>query len=225
MLYIVYDVSGSDKKLTTPGHGCVPRVLHLPPHLNSRAQVALDEMGKGTEPSQGAGIAAATLEELDHTGVRGIFATHFHDILRLDGAKNARHVQYMCMEVSRSADGQNKPTWKVVDGTSEESLAIDVARNAGIPEKLLVRLSPWYMLWQAPWLLCTNVGMLQQLYACSTLVWSSGSIRNWNCKSLSGTFLRKGKPTFVVPIFFVVCIHPPNALLCTCVGVSAHVER
>jgi hypothetical protein len=49
----------------------------------NRSIVMLDEIGKGTSARDGAALAGALLEHLDHIGVSGVFATHLHELFRL----------------------------------------------------------------------------------------------------------------------------------------------
>ena len=49
--------------------------------VTSRSLAAVDELGRGTAPKEGAAIVGAVLEELDQRGCLSIFATHLHEEL------------------------------------------------------------------------------------------------------------------------------------------------
>ncbi|KAI5418667.1 hypothetical protein KIW84_043045 [Lathyrus oleraceus] len=42
-------------------------------------------------------------------------------------------------------DGQTKPTWKLTDGVSKESLAFETARREGVPEVIIKRAEDLYL--------------------------------------------------------------------------------
>jgi hypothetical protein len=99
--------------------------------------VLVDELGKGTEPFSAACIAAAVLEDLSQKGCRGVFATHHH--LILDMPLEAPGLRRMAMEVVEGDGGRLIPTWRVVEGNCRRSLALQVAKEAGLPEKVTLR--------------------------------------------------------------------------------------
>jgi len=114
--------------------------------VTENSLLLVDELGKGTEVHSGTAMAAALLEELDASGCRGIFATHLHGLLQLELA--TPHLRLMRMETREyesdevppswlepAADSKislRKPTWRIVDGSSTESLALSVALDCGI---------------------------------------------------------------------------------------------
>lgn len=69
---------------------------------------------------------------------QGIFATHLHKLLELPLA--TQHQVRMCMETRELGDGRYvEPTLRLVPGQCTNSLALTVARAAGIPQGLLDR--------------------------------------------------------------------------------------
>jgi hypothetical protein len=99
--------------------------------------VLVDELGKGTEPSSAACIAAAVLEDLSQKGCRGVFATHHH--LILDMPLEAPGLRRMAMEVVEGEGGRLMPTWRVVEGDCRRSLALQVAKDVGLPKRVILR--------------------------------------------------------------------------------------
>eukprot|EP00873_Tetraselmis_striata_P019597 jgi/Tetstr1/439861/TSEL_028272.t1 len=107
----------------------------------------VDELGKGTEVASGTAVAAALLEDLHQAGCRGIFATHLHGLLTLEGL-DAPSLQRMQMETRPMAEAEmdeerralaqltgrplSVPTWRMVEGWSTESLALSVALDQGM---------------------------------------------------------------------------------------------
>ena len=118
--------------------------------------VLVDELGRGTEPLAGTALAASVLESLDAAGCRGIFSTHHHSLLDL--RLRTKRTRKVCMEVveaaaadaaAEAAGGQTstrqlRPTWKLVEGESRESLAMEVARKHHVPLSVVARAEEHY---------------------------------------------------------------------------------
>ncbi len=116
---------------------------HILRQSTRRSLVVLDEVGRGTSTFDGLSLAWAIAEAL-HDGERGdgsgpariLFATHYHELTELalvkDGARNRT------MSV-KEWNGEVVFLRKVVDGTADRSYGVQVARLAGIPEKILAR--------------------------------------------------------------------------------------
>ena len=97
--------------------------------------VIMDEVGRGTSTEDGLSIAWAVSEYLLNTlKCKTFFATHYHELTRLEH----KSLKRLCM-----ADAENGSDIvflrKVVEGSSENSYGIHVARLAGIPESVIER--------------------------------------------------------------------------------------
>jgi len=102
-----------------------------------RSLVILDEIGRGTATFDGLSIAWAALETLhDETGCRTLFATHFHEMTGL--AQTLKRLSNVTMAV-REWDGEVVFLHEVVPGAADRSYGIQVARLAGLPERVLTR--------------------------------------------------------------------------------------
>lgn len=74
--------------------------------------------------SKGSCVAAATLEIISQRGALGIFATHFHEV---DGMNlNFDRVRRKKMEIALDENDRQRPTWRMCDGISRDSLALEV---------------------------------------------------------------------------------------------------
>jgi DNA mismatch repair ATPase MutS len=116
--------------------------------VTSRSLVLVDELGKGTEARAGSALAGAMLEALDKTGCIGAFATHLHDLLTMD-LKLSENTTRMKMDIetitdSKTGEKKRRPTWRLVQGSSTESLALEVARECKLPENTLLRAQELY---------------------------------------------------------------------------------
>jgi DNA mismatch repair protein MutS len=101
--------------------------------------VLLDEVGRGTSTYDGLSIAWALCELLHQEKrlrPRTIFATHFHELTRL--AQLFPRIRSYQVQVRRWQD-EIIFLRKVIPGGCDDSFGIEVAKLAGIPEKLTSR--------------------------------------------------------------------------------------
>lgn len=95
----------------------------------------MDEVGRGTSTEDGLSIAWAVSEHLLNTlKCKTLFATHYHELTRLDHDA----IKQLCMAVSENGS-DIVFLRKVIQGASENSYGIHVARLAGIPDQVISR--------------------------------------------------------------------------------------
>lgn len=104
---------------------------------DDRALVILDEIGRGTATYDGLSIAWATLEHLQSVNqVRGLFATHYHEMTtlagKLEGVKNAT-------VAVKEWKGEVIFLHEVRDGAADRSYGVQVAQLAGLPAPVIIR--------------------------------------------------------------------------------------
>lgn len=97
--------------------------------LKRGACILLDELGQGTEVSHAGAMAAALIRALNESRCRGMFATHLHGVLPL--VSGLPGITMKCMEIEAG-----RPTWRMVDGASTQSLAFQVAQDLGMPASI-----------------------------------------------------------------------------------------
>jgi DNA mismatch repair protein MutS len=105
----------------------------------SRSLVVLDEIGRGTSTFDGLSIAWAVAEYLhDHASFRPktLFATHYHELTELTLTKE--RVKNYNVAVKEWA-GEIIFLRKIVEGGTNRSYGIQVARLAGLPQKVIDR--------------------------------------------------------------------------------------
>ena len=95
--------------------------------------VLIDELGKGTETSSGHAIAGSVLEYLQAHNIKGIFATHWHELF-FNPAVQLKNIQMIRMETSHG-----KPTYKIVAGSCLSSSAFQTALELGVDKKIIER--------------------------------------------------------------------------------------
>ncbi len=110
----------------------IKNVLEILRKVNRESLVIMDELGSGTDPAEGMGIATAILEELRKSGANFLVTTHYPEIkeyaARQKGIINAR------MTFDRET---LMPTYKMVIGEAGESCAFYIADRLGMPESML----------------------------------------------------------------------------------------
>ncbi|WP_417723176.1 DNA mismatch repair protein MutS [Salipiger sp.] len=104
---------------------------------DERALVILDEIGRGTATYDGLSIAWATLEHLHGSNrVRGLFATHYHELTvlagKLPGVTNAT-------VAVKEWDGEVIFLHEVRPGAADRSYGVQVAQLAGLPQPVIAR--------------------------------------------------------------------------------------
>jgi len=111
-------------------------ILH---NATPRSLVLLDEVGRGTATFDGLSLAWAIVEHLDSGPVPApmtLFATHYHELTDL--ALTLPRVKNLTMTVKETSDGVVFLR-RVVEGTSDRSYGIQVARLAGLPRSVIDR--------------------------------------------------------------------------------------
>jgi len=99
--------------------------------------VILDEIGRGTSTFDGVSLAWAITEHLhDHVGCRTLFATHYHELVDLEGTK--ARLRNANVAVKEDA-GDVVFLHRIVPGGADQSYGIHVGRLAGLPTTVLDR--------------------------------------------------------------------------------------
>ena len=103
---------------------------------DDKSLVLLDEIGTGTDPSEGSALAAAVLIQLEKRKSI-VFATTHHGSLKLI-ANDIEGIENAAMEF----DTKNlKPTYVFKQGIPGSSYAFEVARRIGLPDNFLLLAS------------------------------------------------------------------------------------
>ena len=101
--------------------------------------VILDEVGRGTSTFDGISIARAVAEHIcssKNLGCKTLFATHYHELIELENLMEG--VKNYSIAVKKSGDGI-RFLRKIVKGGVDESYGIEVAKLAGLPNKVVKR--------------------------------------------------------------------------------------
>ena len=112
----------------------ITNVLDILKKAGRDSLVVMDELGSGTDPAEGMGIAIAILEELKKSNALFLATTHYPEVKeyarRTEGIINAR----------MTFDKESlKPLYQLVIGEAGESCAFYIAGKLGMPGNMLSR--------------------------------------------------------------------------------------
>ncbi len=111
----------------------ITNVLAILKKISTDSLVIMDELGSGTDPAEGMGIAIAILEELRKSGCLYLVTTHYPEVKnyaeRAAGLINAR------MSFDRES---LKPLYQLEIGQAGESCALYIAEKLGMPRDMLL---------------------------------------------------------------------------------------
>ncbi|MGL4362569.1 MAG: DNA mismatch repair protein MutS [Cellulosilyticaceae bacterium] len=108
-------------------------------HATKNSLLILDEIGRGTSTIDGLSIAWAIIEYIANQkllGAKTLFATHYHELTSLE--KNTKGLVNYCVMVKESGEDIIFLR-KIAKGSVDHSYGIQVAKLAGLPEKVLKR--------------------------------------------------------------------------------------
>lgn len=110
----------------------ITNVLEILKQVGRESLVIMDELGSGTDPAEGMGIAVAILEKLRKSGCLFLVTTHYPEVKtyaeEADGIINAR----------MTFDKESlQPLYKMVIGEAGESCAFYIAAKLGMPGSML----------------------------------------------------------------------------------------
>lgn len=110
----------------------ITNIINILNHSNNESLVLLDELGSGTDPAEGMGIAIAILEELRKKECLFIVTTHYPEVkeyaAKTEGLINAR------MAFDRES---LKPLYRLEIGEAGQSCALYIAKRLGMPAHIL----------------------------------------------------------------------------------------
>ena len=112
-------------------------VAYIVKNATKRSLMIFDEIGRGTSTFDGMSIARAVVEFVTQKiGGKSLFATHYHELIALEqemsGVRN--------YNIAAKKKGKDILFLrKIVEGGTDDSYGVEVARLAGVPEEIIHR--------------------------------------------------------------------------------------
>jgi len=107
-------------------------IIHILGAAGPSSLVLIDELGSGTDPTEGAALAQATLEKLKDTGAKVMVTTHFSELKTF--AQGRPGVENASLEFDAVT---LRPTYKLLIGKPGHSNAFEIALRLGMDQKIV----------------------------------------------------------------------------------------
>ncbi|XP_057544221.1 uncharacterized protein LOC130823581 isoform X2 [Amaranthus tricolor] len=131
------DTQSLEQSLSTfSGH--ILRIGKILEVASRTSLVLIDEIGSGTDPSEGVALSASILQYLKDRVRLAVVTTHYADLSRLKDKDD--RFENAAMEFSLDT---LQPTFQVLWGSSGESNALKIARRIGFDDKIIDRAESW----------------------------------------------------------------------------------
>jgi DNA mismatch repair protein MutS2 len=112
----------------------ISRIAGIFKTVDAQSLILLDELGAGTDPTEGAALGRAILDELDQVGCRAMVTTHLGDL------KTYAFTNKRAENAAVEFDVETlRPTYRLLTGQYGMSNAIRIARRLKMPRDLLRR--------------------------------------------------------------------------------------
>lgn len=110
----------------------ITNVLDILKKVNKDSLVIMDELGSGTDPTEGMGIAIAILQELKKSGALFLVTTHYPEV------KHYAEQEKGILNARMTFDKESlRPLYQLVLGEAGESCAFYIAQKLGMPSSML----------------------------------------------------------------------------------------
>ena len=120
----------SDNLSTFSSH--IKNVINILREIDENSFVIMDELGSGTDPQEGMGIAIAIIEKLLESKANFLVTTHYPEVKEYAGKNEGIENARMTFDKDTL-----KPTYKMVIGEAGESCAFYIADRLGMPSDML----------------------------------------------------------------------------------------
>ncbi|XP_077241754.1 DNA mismatch repair protein MutS, type 2 [Tasmannia lanceolata] len=121
---------------TFSGH--ISRLCKILEVASRESLVLIDEIGNGTDPSEGVALSASILKHLADQVKLAVVTTHYADIslLKSKDPRFENAAMEFCMETLQ-------PTYRVLWGSTGNSNALSIAKSIGFDQRVLGRAHEW----------------------------------------------------------------------------------
>lgn len=110
----------------------IKNIIGILGRITPRSLVLFDELGAGTDPSEGAALAVSICEHVMKTGAKSLVTSHFNDLKEF--ALTHKGVVAASMEFDTATF---RPTFRLVMGAIGTSNALDIAATLGLDAEII----------------------------------------------------------------------------------------
>ncbi|CAL5344967.1 unnamed protein product [Camellia sinensis] len=119
-------------------HGHISQLCKMLEVASKESLVLIDEIGSGTDPSEGVALSASILQYLKDRVNLAVVTTHYADLTRLK--ERDTRFENAAMEFSLET---SQPTYQILWGSRGDSNALSIAKSIGFDDKIIERAQVW----------------------------------------------------------------------------------